>query len=81
MRSLIGAELDAVAGGNGSSGNSAARDAAIKQCQGLPDDTKVTFTIEISSNVGGKVAGVGGEATTTQTVEIETTCGALRKAS
>lgn len=81
MRSLVDSELNEVAGGNGSSGTSAARAAAVKQCQGLPDNTKVTFTIQISSNVGGKVVGVGGEATTSQTVEIETTCGDLRKAS
>ena len=81
MRSLVESELDEVAGGTGSSGASAAREAAITQCQGLPANTKVTFTIQISSNVAGKVAGVGGEATTSQTVEIETTCGDLRKAS
>ncbi|WP_162433958.1 hypothetical protein [Pseudoxanthomonas koreensis] len=81
MRSLKESELNMVAGGNGASTNSAARDAAIKQCRGLPDNTKVKFTIQISSNVSGKVSGVGGAATTTQTVEIETTCGELRKAA
>lgn len=76
MRALHDSEFKAVCGGT-----SASRSAAVKQCQGLPDNTKVTFTIQISSNVGGKVGGVGGEATTSQTVTVETTCGDLRKAS
>ncbi|MBO9715868.1 MAG: hypothetical protein J7507_03445 [Pseudoxanthomonas sp.] len=81
MRVLEVSELNAVVGGTGASGASAAREAAIKQCKGLSDDTKVTFTIQISSNVAGKIGGIGGEGTTTQTVEIETTCGDLRKTS
>ncbi|WP_155951964.1 hypothetical protein [Pseudoxanthomonas suwonensis] len=85
MRSLEVRELRLVAGGNGSGGTSnsgsAARQAAVEQCQGLPDSTKVTFEISIEANVSGKVVGLGGEATTTQTVTIETTCGDLRAAS
>jgi len=83
MRSISANEISMVSGGRDGSGSatnaSAAREAAINQCKGLPDNTKVTFTIQISSNVSGKVAGVGGEATTVQTVEVETTCGDLRK--
>ncbi|WP_162202617.1 hypothetical protein [Pseudoxanthomonas suwonensis] len=77
MRELMTYELCSVAGGNG---NSAARDAALKQCEGLPDNTGVSFTIEVSANVGGKFNGIGGEAKTTQTVNINTTCGDLRAA-
>ncbi|MCA0197633.1 MAG: hypothetical protein LCH59_05875 [Proteobacteria bacterium] len=76
MRALSTTETMSIVGGNG---NSAARNAAIKQCVGLPDETKVTFEIKIESNASGKVAGVGGESTTTQTVKVETTCGDLRK--
>lgn len=79
MRQLTDIEVSMVSGGNGGN-NSSARDAALRNCRNLPDDTKVTFEISIESNVSGKVSGIGGEATTTQTVTIETTCGDLRKA-
>lgn len=77
MRELMTYELCSVAGGNG---NSAARDAALKQCEGLPDNTGVTFTIQLSANMSANVVGIGGEAKTSQTVTINTTCGDLRAA-
>lgn len=87
MRSLEFKEVRAVAGGDGKdnaggsgNGGSAARKAAIVQCEGLSDDTRVTFTIGISASAGGNVVGIGGEAKTSQTVTIETTCGDLRNA-
>ena len=82
MRTLSTKETVSVSGGNNNGNtNSAARDAALKQCSNLPDETKVTFEIQIESNISGKVVGLGGESTTTQTVKIETTCGDVRNAS
>ena len=79
MRTLQLCETNAVAGGNKSQ-NSSSRDGALKACNGLPDETKVTFSMEVTANIGGKVGGLGGEATTRQMVTIETTCGDLRAA-
>jgi len=87
MRSLDFQEVRLVAGGNrgGSSrsskqSRSSARQAALNNCQGLPDDAKVTITYSVSANVGGRVVGIGGDATTNQGSTVETTCGALRAA-
>lgn len=83
MRSLGNHEVCLVAGGNragSSSSNSSGRSAAIQQCRGLPNDTKVTYSVSVSASMGGRVVGIGGEAVTNQQVTITTTCGALRAA-
>ncbi|ADV28553.1 putative lipoprotein [Pseudoxanthomonas suwonensis 11-1] len=86
MRSLKVQEIHSVAGGNNrSSGTSnqsgsSARQAALQNCRGLPDSTKVTISYGATATVGGRVGGIGGDATTTQGATVETTCGDLRAA-
>jgi len=88
MRSLDLHEVRFVAGGNGRSSNtstttqtrSSARQAALQNCRGLPDNAKVVITYSATASVGGRVIGIGGDATTSQGSTVETTCGDLRAA-
>lgn len=68
MRELTVNELDFVSGGTD------AVEAARNMCRNLPDNTKVTITV----NVGGSVGMGSTNTTNSTTVSVETTCGALR---
>lgn len=78
MRALKSNEAMMVSGGDGSSGEQTdVMERGLEMCKGLPDDTKVSITIENTDAVGVDKSGAQWTETTTYTL----TCGELRDAA
>lgn len=79
MRLLMENEAERVAGGDGSSDGEQTdvMERGIEICEGLPDDSQVSITIENTDAVGVDKSGAVWTETTTYTL----TCGELRDAA
>lgn len=78
MRTLADNEAMVVSGGDGGSDEQTdVMERGLEMCKGLPDDTKVSITIENTDAVGVDKSGAQWTETTTYTL----TCGELRDAA